>query len=63
MLILSRKESEQIRIGEHITLTVLRIAGDEVRIGIAAPRVMPIWRGELNEGIKRAGALRRHSRE
>ena len=47
MLVLSRKESEKIKLGEDITLTVVRVSGDRVRIGIEAPREMVILRKEL----------------
>lgn len=49
MLVLSRKESEKIMLGESITLTVVRVSGDRVRIGIEAPRDMVILRRELEE--------------
>ncbi len=47
MLVLSRKLNEQIRINDRITLTVLRIQGKSVRIGIEAPKDVHIVRGEL----------------
>ena len=47
MLVLTRKSTEKIRIGENITLTVLRIKGKTVRIGIDAPDSIEIKRGEL----------------
>lgn len=47
MLVLSRKEKEQILIGEDITITLLRIDGNKVRIGIDAPKEVRIIRGEL----------------
>ncbi len=47
MLVLSRKESEQIRLGDSIVVTVLTVAGDKVRIGIDAPRDMLVLRNEL----------------
>ena len=49
MLVLSRKESEKIKLGEDITLTVVRVSGDRVRIGIEAPRDMVVLRQELDE--------------
>ncbi len=50
MLVLSRKESEKITLGEDITITVVRVSGDRVRIGIEAPKDMIILRRELEEG-------------
>src|SRR5262245_2025940 len=47
MLVLSRKNQEQIRIGEGITITVLSIKGSVVRLGIEAPREVRVIRAEL----------------
>ncbi|EMI44883.1 MULTISPECIES: carbon storage regulator [Pirellulaceae] len=47
MLVLSRKEGEQLVIGDNIVITVNRIAGNRVAIGIEAPREVSIVRGEL----------------
>jgi carbon storage regulator len=47
MLVLSRKEGEKIVIGEGVVLTINRIAGNRVAIGIEAPRDVRIVRGEL----------------
>jgi carbon storage regulator CsrA len=47
MLVLSRKVDQQITIGDDITLTVVRVDGNRVRIGISAPRDVRILRGEL----------------
>lgn len=48
MLVLSRKEGEQLVIGDNIVLTVNRISGNRVAIGVEAPRHVPIVRGELH---------------
>ena len=48
MLVLSRKVSEKIIIDGHITLTVVELSGNRVRLGIAAPREVPILRSELS---------------
>jgi carbon storage regulator len=48
MLVLSRKEGEKIVIGEGVVLTINRIAGNRVAIGIEAPRDIRIVRGELD---------------
>lgn len=47
MLILTRKFDERIMIGDQIVITVLRIHGDEVRLGISAPRSIPVNREEV----------------
>ena len=47
MLVLTRKNKEQIQIGDNITVTVLRVKGKSVRIGIEAPRDVRVVRSEL----------------
>lgn len=47
MLVLTRKLQEKIRIGDSVTITVLRVKGQAVRIGIEAPREVRVVRGEL----------------
>lgn len=47
MLVLSRKESERIRLGDEIVLTVVRVSGDKVRLGIEAPSDLLVLREEL----------------
>ena len=53
MLVLSRGLDEVIRIGDDITITVIRIGKNKVRIGIDAPANLPIHRQEVYERIKR----------
>jgi len=50
MLVLSRKPGEKILIGDGITLTVVAISGNQVRVGIEAPIRIRILRAELAEG-------------
>jgi carbon storage regulator len=57
MLVLTRRRNEQIVIDGHITVTVIKVQGDRVRLGIVAPRGVPIWREELREEIKAAAGL------
>lgn len=47
MLVLSRKKDQGIIIGENIELTIIEIQGDQVRIGIKAPKNVPIYREEI----------------
>jgi carbon storage regulator len=47
MLVLSRRESERIQLGDSIVLTVVKVAGDRVRLGIEAPADVLILRAEL----------------
>ena len=56
MLVLSRKEGEKLLIGDNIVLTINRISGNRVAIGIEAPRDVRIVRGELDRReVGRAG--------
>ena len=49
MLILNRKSTERIHIGDKVIVTVLEIRGSKVRIGIAAPKEVHVLRAELTE--------------
>jgi carbon storage regulator len=53
MLVLSRKKDEKIIIGDNITLMVIEIRGDKVRLGIDAPKEVTVHRQEVYEAIKR----------
>jgi carbon storage regulator CsrA len=50
MLVLTRKLQQQIKIGDHVTITILRVKGQTVRVGIEAPRDVRVVRGELPHG-------------
>jgi carbon storage regulator len=47
MLVLSRKESQRIRLGDSIVITIVKISGDKVRVGIDAPSNVLVLRDEL----------------
>jgi carbon storage regulator len=51
MLVLSRKKNERIVIGDDITLVVVEICGDKVRLGIDAPKDVTVHRKEIREKI------------
>ncbi|HUE75107.1 MAG TPA: carbon storage regulator CsrA [Pirellulaceae bacterium] len=53
MLVLSRKRDESIVIAGNITITVVDIRGDKVRLGIVAPSEVPVHRREVYDAIKR----------
>jgi carbon storage regulator len=48
MLVLSRRERENIRLGNDIVVTVVKITGDKVRLGVEAPPSVLVLRGELD---------------
>jgi carbon storage regulator len=51
MLVLSRKKGESIKINDDITITVVEIRGDKIRLGIIAPKGVPVHRKEVYEAI------------
>jgi len=53
MLVLSRKKNESIVIDDRIVLTIVDVRGDKVRLGIEAPRDVPIHRSEVHEALQR----------
>lgn len=58
MLVLSRKKNESIIINDHITVTVVEIRGDKVRLGIEAPKDVSVHRREVYEAIQHQERLR-----
>jgi carbon storage regulator len=54
MLVLSRKRNESVVINDQIVVTVVEVRGDKVRLGIQAPRDVPIHRSEVMAAIQRA---------
>ena len=51
MLVLSRKKNESIVINDEITVTVVEIRGDKVRLGVVAPKEVPVHRQEVHDAI------------
>lgn len=62
MLVLSRKENERIFVGDNIVITVAEIDRWRVRIGIDAPKGIPIWREELQPKEQGNGDRREEER-
>jgi carbon storage regulator len=56
MLVLSRKLGESIVIGSDITITVLEVRGDQIRLGIDAPRSVTVHREEVYQEVARENA-------
>ena len=52
MLVLSRKKDETIRIGEEVVVQIIEIRGDRVRLGIDAPRDVPVHREEVYRALR-----------
>lgn len=52
MLVLTRKRNESIAIGDQIVVTIVEIRGDKVRLGIQAPKEVPVHRSEVHAAIQ-----------
>jgi carbon storage regulator len=57
MLILTRRVGETVMIGDDVTITVLGVKGNQVRVGINAPKSIAVHREEIYERIKREHAM------
>lgn len=57
MLVLSRKKNESIVINNDITIVVVEIRGDKVRLGVEAPKEVPVHRKEVFDAIQRNAVL------
>ncbi|GAB2887017.1 carbon storage regulator CsrA [Microbulbifer echini] len=53
MLILNRRTGENLRIGENVSVTILEVKGNQVRVGIIAPKTLPVHREEIYRRIKK----------
>jgi carbon storage regulator len=58
MLVLTRKTNQSIMIGDDVEVTVLAVARDKIRLGITAPREVPVFRKEVYLSIQEEGASR-----
>jgi len=56
VLILTRRIGETVMIGDDVTVTVLRVKGNQVRLGVNAPKSVSVQREEIFHRIKREGA-------
>ena len=54
MLVLSRKKNESVVINDNITIVVVEIRGDKVRLGVEAPKNVPVHRKEIYDAIQAA---------
>ena len=59
MLILSRRPGETLNIGDEVTVTVLEVKGNQVRIGVNAPREVAVHREEIYRRIAKEQALQK----
>lgn len=57
MLILSRKINEKLQIGDQITITIIEVKGDQVKLGIDAPSDVKVFRRELYDAIQEQNRL------
>lgn len=56
MLVLSRQRDESIMIGDDVEITIVDVRGDKVRLGITAPKEIPVHRREIYDAIQREKA-------
>jgi len=56
VLILTRRVGETVMIGDEVTVTVLRVKGNQVRLGVNAPKTISVQREEIFNRIKQEGA-------
>lgn len=52
MLIITRRPGEKVMIGDDVVVQVLEVSGQSVRVGIAAPKAVPVYREEIYQAVK-----------
>ena len=63
MLVLSRQKDESIVIGDDVEITIVDVRGDKVRLGINAPKNIPVHRREVYDAIQREKAAKSKEEE
>jgi carbon storage regulator len=63
MLVLSRQRDESIMIGDDVEIIIVDVRGDKVRLGITAPKDIPVHRREIYDAIKREKGLAAEAKE
>ena len=63
MLVLSRQRDESIMIGDDVEIIIVDVRGDKVRLGITAPKEIPVHRREIYDAIQREKKQQRESQE
>ena len=61
MLVLSRQRDESIMIGDDVEIIIVDVRGDKVRLGITAPKCIPVHRREIYDAIQREKAEKKES--
>jgi len=63
MLVLSRQRDESIMIGDNVEIIIVDVRGDKVRLGITAPKEIPVHRREIYDAIQREKAEKKESHQ
>ena len=63
MLVLSRQRDESIMIGDDVEIIIVDVRGDKVRLGITAPKAIPVHRREIYDAIQREKAEKKQTQK
>ena len=63
MLVLSRQRDESIMIGDNVEIIIVDVRGDKVRLGITAPKEIPVHRREIYDAIQREKSQKKEAQE